>query len=308
MTYADLKQEIFDLGFETEADFNEQKSIIFNSINRAMREITNRFPLIGEYKIAQNPIQNLLSNPLQNQDVKHYDGKNAITYSASGAKSLYFECSGTGKLVITDDNGERTVELASANDGIKPFKAYREFVNGNITLTFNGDYSYDIKNIAVYGELFSDILSDIPAYKQNVYYDFKELTAVNGIPVFIEFMPDPIFEGNFTDGKAYRKTQDYEIQKRHILVLNGFEKGQFTVFYKRNFVPFTETTAEDCTIEIDYDRQHLIALLASWYIWKDEEPTIAGECRNDYEDYMAQLLQATSPKVAQQEFVNAKGW
>jgi hypothetical protein len=183
MTLADLKRQILNLGFETADSYDEEPTILIDSINRAMREITNIFPIIGSYKIAQYPLENLLGGSYPYMDAQHYDGKSPLKYSASGCKSLYFEYTGNVTLEIQDDDGTRSVALT----GGKSFNEYRAFVNGNVILTFSGPFSYDIKNIALYGEKYSDDLTDVPAYRRYVRYDFRELTRENGVPVFIDF-------------------------------------------------------------------------------------------------------------------------
>lgn len=146
MTWAEVKRQVLNLGFETAGSYDEEPTILMDAVNRAMREITNVFPLIGSYKIAQSPLENLLGGRYPHMDVRHYNGVVPITYTASGCKSLYFEHTGEVTLEIKDDNGTSTVNLA----GTRAFQAYRAFVDGAVTLTFSGPYSYDIKNIALY--------------------------------------------------------------------------------------------------------------------------------------------------------------
>ncbi len=293
MTYKDLKRQIFNLGFEDSSTYDEEPSIIPDAINLAMRDITNIFPLIDKYEIAQYPLKSLLSSPLYNQDIKHYDGIVPVKYSATGAKSLYFECSGTGTLTITDNNGTRVIELASD----RAYKEYREFVSGNVTLTFGGNYSYDIKNIAVYGELYSDKLEDIPAYRQYVRYDFRELTKQDGRYVFIDFL-DKVQEGNYSDGFSYKHIQDFQREQPWTIILNGFEKVQYTIFYKKTFVLFDVATQDSFEIELPFDQQHLLPLLSAYYIWLDDDMAKAIMYYNKYEESRNVLLGNVKDTVA----------
>lgn len=299
MTYAELKRQILNLGFETADTYDEEPTIMVDAINRSMREITNVFPLIGSYKIAQNPLPSLLPSPKENMDAKHYDGVTPIQYATTGAKALYFECSGTGTLTINENGLDRIVAL----DSNRAFKEYREFVSGTVTLTFSGPFSYDIKNIAVYGEKYSTELADIPAYRRYVRYDFKALTAVDGVPVFIDFL-DKVQEGD----DSYLSIKDFQTEKRHVLVLDGLEKAEYTIFYRKNFVPFTSSRSDAYEVELDYDKEHLLPLLAAWYVWADDEPTKAAKCKNDYEDYAESLLKEANPQTAQEAFSNDLGW
>lgn len=303
MTYEELRKQILNLGFETADTYDEDPTIITDAINRAMREITNMFPLIGKYKIAQNPLTNLLDSQRQNMDIRHYDGKASLKFTATGARSIYFECSGTGTLTIQDDDGERSIALI----GKRAFQDYRAFVKGSVTLTFGGPYSYDIKNVAVYGEAYSDQLTDIPPYRQYVRYDFKALTAVNGAPVFIDFL-DKVQEGDYSSGNSYVSIKDFQVEQRHILLLDGLKKVEYTVFFRKNFTQFTANTPSTFVIELDSDKEHLLPLLAAWYVWADDEPTKAAKWKNDYEDFTALLLNTAKPQTAQVAFLNELGW
>jgi len=236
-------------------------------------------------------------------DVKHYDGKNPLQYAASGAKSLYFEYTGTVTLAIKDDAGTRTVTL----NGGRSFQDHREFVTGNVTMTFSGLYSYDIKNIAVYGESYSDVLSDIPAYRKHIRYDFRKLTAQDGKDVFIDFL-DQVMEGDYASGETYVSMKGFQVEKRHILVLDGTKKAEYTIFYKKNFTPITAATPDDFEFELDYDKEPLLPLLAAWYVWADDDPNKASIYKNDYEDLAAQLLSLATPDTATEAFVNDLGW
>lgn len=303
MTYAELKRQILNLGFETAETYEEEPSIMVDAINRAMREITNQFPLIGKYKIAQNPLPNLLPSPREGLNVKHYDGTTPLTFCASGAKALYFECSGTGELRIKDDLGERSMNLASS----RAFKEYRAFVSGEVRLTFLGPFSYDIQNIALYGEVYSAELKDIPPHRKFVRYDFRELTAQNGTPVFIDFL-DKVEEGEASSGKSYRSIKDFQTEERYVLLLNGFEQAEYTIFYRKNFTQFTLDTKPTFEVELDADKEHLLSLLAAWYVWAEDEPNKATRWRNDYEAFAAARLQAPKVQTAQAPFFNDLGW
>lgn len=50
MTFAEVKSELINLGFES--SYEEAPSLLTDSINRAMQDITSRFPLIGRCEIT----------------------------------------------------------------------------------------------------------------------------------------------------------------------------------------------------------------------------------------------------------------
>lgn len=302
MTYLELKRKILNLGFETDETYQEEPTIMIDAINSAMRYIANIAPIISKYQIAQYPLKNLLIGT-SDTDAKHYNGLIPLVYSAENAKSLYFECSGQGELTITDDNGTRVIIL----DSLKAFKEYREFVKGKVNLSFAGNYSYDIKNIAVYGERFSDKIEDIPSYREYIRYNLKELTAVNNIPVFVDFV-EIIKESNTTNDETYVNIKNFKIEQNCILVLDGMDKAEYSVFYKRNFILFTEETSDDFLIELDFEIENALPFLAAWYVFRDDEESKAVDWKNEAEDILARYAQKKNLTTVESAFINELGW
>ncbi len=293
MNYGYIKEELFNLAFETKEEYSEKFTIVTQALNRAIQTICNEVrPILGKYQISQYPLKNLIENATN----KHYNGE-PFTFTATGAKSYYFECDGTGMATITDDAGSTTLNMFSS----RQFKEYKGFCNGNVTITFSGFYSYNVKNIAIYGEKVSASVNDIPPYKQNVYYDFEELTKENGRAVFMGFA-DKVQEG--TDG-SYRPITDFKVQGRSTLILDGFKECQYTVFYKKLPTPITSATPDTFEMELDADLHILIPLLAAFYVWQDDSKTLAAMYYNDYEAKRNAILGKESKVVA---IVNGGDW
>lgn len=134
-------------------------------------------------------------------------------------------------------------------------------------------------------------------------YDFEELTrGADGTAVFIDFLE------LVTEDGEYKKTRNFTVEQRHVLVLDGLKKINGTVFYKKNFTPFTPQTAGDRKIKLDYDKEFLLPLLAAWYVWRDDERSKASECKNEYEDGVERLLSVAKPDTAEEKFINSLGW
>ncbi len=303
MTYKELKTQILNLGFETTLNYTNEPTVMTDAINRAMREITNLFPLVGEYHIVQYPLCNLLGEDSVYMDTRHYNGKTPLVFGASNVKAFYFEYAGSGTLTIDDDTGTRQISLTES----KQFMPYKDFAVGKVTLTLEGAYSYDIRNIALYGEVFSEEKEDIPAYGKWMRYDMKALTMADGKPQFIDFL-DKVQEGDVSTGERYIKLHDFKIEKRHVLVLEGRTPAQYTIFYKKDFQIFSMETPDNFEIELDADKVHLLPLLAAWYVWAEEEPAFAAHCRNDYEQYATRLLMQKKDNPVREAFCNEMGW
>lgn len=277
-----IKDEIYNLNYETKEDYSEKPSVITQAINRAIQRICNEVkPILGKFVISQFPFESLLPNPLYNLDMKHYSGE-PIVFSADGAKSYYFECDGTGQATIKDDAGSVAVTMTSNRE----FKAYKGFCNGNVTITFSGDFSYNIRNVAVYGEKLSADVKDIPPYTRNVYYDFKEITKEDGKIVFDGFADEMVRD----DNADIKPISDFKVMGRDTLVLNGFEKCQFSVYYKKKPTTIAESTPDDFEMELDNNIQVLLPVLASFYVWNDDNLQRATQYYNDYEAMRNMIL------------------
>lgn len=277
-----IKEEIYNLNYETKEDYSEKPSVITQAINRAVQRICNEVkPILGKYVISQYPLDSLLQNPTANLEAQHYSGK-PIVFSASGAKSYYFECDGTGQATIKDD----TATVAVTMTGNREFKVYKGFCSGNVTITFSGDFSYNIRNVAVYGEKLSADVKDIPPYTRNVYYDFKELTKEDGKVVFDGFADEMTRD----DNTEIKPISNFQMVGRDTLVLNGFDTCQFTVYYKKKPTTITESTPDDFEIELDNHIQCLVPVLASFYVWNDDNLQRATQYYNDYEEMRNMIL------------------
>ena len=68
----------------------------------------------------------------------------------------------------------------------------------------------------------------------------------------------------------------------------------------------TDQTPDGYELEFEADAAELIPLLASFYLWQDEDERKAVRYRNDYEDLKAQLL-ASRAGTAAARVVDA-GW
>lgn len=112
-----------------------------------------------------------------------------------------------------------------------------------------------------------------------LYYDMEELTKTeDGRKTFIDFDKVPVFYGD----KVYTRFNDYEIENNS-LIIDGSISGKFRVFYKKEHPKFTVDTPDDAEIEVPLKAHYLIPLLASYYIWLDDDQVKAVYYYNEYE-------------------------
>lgn len=316
MTWGEIKTKITGLGFEKINAYSKNQQLYIDGVNRAIAEIASTFrPILGRYLISQYPIPNLLSQPLYKMDIVQY-ALTPLSYTASGVKAYYFECDGNGFATLS--NGDEVVEIQELESN-RQFKAYKGFVDGDVTLTFSGKYTYNIRNVALYGMTYSDNENDIPPYSQDHFHDMLELTKIMGDPeaipptqdqyTFADFALDkPVMQGSFSSSNTYKKVEDYDIIQRRYIRLNAFEVGQFEVWYKKRPIPITKFTADDYEIELDFEVQELVPILSAHYIWLDSDERIAMQYLNRYLELKA-TIEVKSPELSQvTEFDNALGW
>lgn len=179
---------------------------------------------------------------------------------------------------------------------------YQELINEIRDLGFSDDS--EIEEFAEAGLLYSAINRAITRINLELYpiiekYEFDisdddtgylYITMTDIDDLFLDFADMPVlFE---RDGaNFYTKFGDYEIEADNTLVINADKnKGSFRVFYKVAHDTFTGKTAqlkEDLPLQLKV--HHLVPLLASYYVWNEDDPTKAAQYLNLFESEKAEL-------------------
>lgn len=179
---------------------------------------------------------------------------------------------------------------------------YQELINEIRDLGFSDDS--EIEEFAEAGLLYSAINRAITRINLELYpiiekYEFDisdddtgylYITMTDIDDLFLDFADMPVlFE---RDGaNFYTKFGDYEIESDDTLVINADKnKGSFRVFYKVAHDTFTGKTSqlkEDLPLQLKV--HHLVPLLASYYVWNEDEPTKAAQYLNLFESEKAEL-------------------
>ena len=179
---------------------------------------------------------------------------------------------------------------------------YQELINEIRDLGFSDDS--EIEEFAEAGLLFSTINRAITRINLELYpiiekYEFDisdndtgylYITMTDIDDMFLDFADTPVlFERDGAD--FYTKFADYEIEADNTLVINADKnKGSFRVFYKVAHDTFTGKTSqlkEDLPLQLKV--HHLVPLLASYYVWNEDEPTKAAQYLNLFESEKAEL-------------------
>lgn len=179
---------------------------------------------------------------------------------------------------------------------------YQELINEIRDLGFSDDS--EIEEFAEAGLLYSAINRAITRINLELYpiiekYEFDisdddtgylYITMTDIDDLFLDFADTPVlFERDGAD--FYTKFADYEIEADNTLVINADKnKGSFRVFYKVAHDTFTGKTSqlkEDLPLQLKV--HHLVPLLASYYVWNEDEPTKAAQYLNLFESEKSEL-------------------
>lgn len=179
---------------------------------------------------------------------------------------------------------------------------YQELINEIRDLGFSDDS--EIEEFAEAGLLYSAINRAITRINLELYpiiekYEFDisdddtgylYITMTDIDDLFLDFADTPVlFERDGAD--FYTKFADYEIEADNTLVINADKnKGSFRVFYKVAHDTFTGKASqlkEDLPLKLKV--HHLVPLLASYYVWNEDEPTKAAQYLNLFESEKAEL-------------------
>lgn len=303
MNISQLYQSVAQLGFE---DSLESDVRFFLSANRALLQLAVLRPSTRTLLVHHAPPRNLLSV----QSFTPLEKTHELCFEASGVKSYYFECDGTGDAYIEEyEPRSRTwqtigiVPLTGGN-GFVPYRGFikREgsFTEGKVRLRFTGEYLYFVKNVALYGNLYSAKESDIPAFEPYVRYDVSAM-----VKDFLALDSPPILKGE-RNAHLY---DDYEIENDRVILLPRDCPGLYKVIYQHRPAELLNVAggANDTTeIDLDEDLCALLPLLVAAFIWADDEPQKAEYYLSIYRERAA--LVVNSKKNNEPVPYRTNGW
>lgn len=122
-----------------------------------------------------------------------------------------------------------------------------------------------------------------------IYIDMLEVDES-----FLDFADTPVlFERDGTS--YYKKFADYDIEMGRTVVINADEyKGKFRIFYKVAHETFTlEDEMLEEELPLPLRAHHLVPLLASFYVWEEDDPSRATQYYNIYEQRAQEVVSST---------------
>lgn len=279
-----LKEDVKRLMF---VDSIESEEAFFCAVNRAVFRTRSAFPKKKRVKTVNYPLQNVLCE--KPETVYRISGEK--TFYGEDVASYYFEGEGMGKADFYYFNAEKSVDdyellLSVEINSPRVFKKYRGFVKrfgafarGKFKVVLHGDYTFAVKNFALYDSLLSPEESDIPDFCEKAEIKLEKATECVGkeqgaLSVRSDFLSlsEPI---RLIDG-GKRTEIPYELVGKRLFVSRE-DVGEIEIVYVA--VPETCGVASGEEDEVDFPDE--VAPFASYLVaanlMLEEDPEISAE-------------------------------
>ena len=277
MTLNELKNDVARLGFES---YVEDEECFIASANRALSLIYVDRPVS---KVARINLRGPRVGAVH-EFIEHLSG-DVITIPISG-KSLSFRSYGKGTCVIKDSSGSSTIPL------IQNGQLTRQFIYGEGTITFSGDYYFTVSSLAVYLDLLSDKAVDIPEY--GPYLELSPDDYCGGFRSFVGYPTD-------SNGK---KIDEIKLMDGRILAPFDY-RGELYLTYYRTPTPINSTDTVSA-IDVSDECAPLLPLLTASFLWLDDDAAKAQYYMSLYRDLVANVKRYSNNKI--DTAYSTEGW
>lgn len=278
MTLNDLKDEISALGFEQEISID--KNLIF-AIKRAMSTVYTERGVYRTFFIEHRPIMPTLIC----KNITHV-ANTSENFNIKGRAYSFTVC-GTGSFAI-EENGVRTEHSFSS-----PLYLWRGFISGNAKLSFFGEFSFDVFNIAVFDTVRSGREEDLFAYGEPFEYRLSDIRED-----FHSFASLPTDE--------YDREIVGAVLSTDTLIIPWGYRGRINLTYKAA-APKIRTDSPDEDIGVSKEVEHLIALLTASYYWADDAPDKAEYYLALYKDALESVKRFDTRRLGG-GYCDVTGW
>lgn len=277
MTLNELKTDVAMLGFE---NYVENEDCFIASLNRALNLLYVDRPVSKTMTLS-------FSAPhitFKKDFIEHHCGEN-ITYAIKG-RSLSFRTTGNGECIIRDKSGSSLIYLNKKNQLTKVH------IISEGSITFRGDFYYTISNLAVFDDVTSMNVPDIPEYtprKEIAPSDYSDdFRSFAGLPCDAE--GNPVGEAILRDGRI---SMPFE-----------FTGDLYLTYYR---LP-NKVTADDPNARIDVSDECavLLPLLTASFMWLDDDAGKAQYYMSLYRDAIANIKRFSTIRINTEYRTN--GW
>ncbi len=277
MTYKDLCNSVASLGFEKGISDSDA---FLCAVHRAITTIYTE-------KEARSTLEIYQSAHLPSEIIPDFvhTGSGVEAFSLN-VRAVCFKTDGIGEYLIHDDMEERRVSFGREE------KVHKELLVGASTLSFVGDYTYSVFDIALYDVLFGPDKSDVPELNTYREYDLRKLCSDYLCPIL-------------------NPCDEYGITIPNTFVFDGILKvpasytGKIRLTYKRG--PVLPSGDYDEPISLPSGCEHLLGLLCASYFWLDDDEEKASYYMSLYREGMLASRRFTRSAL-DTSYTDTNGW
>lgn len=277
MTLNELKTDVAQLGFER---YVEDEDCFIASANRALSIIYVDRPVSKSAVIFfRGPRINMAK-----EFIEHRSGE-TVTIPFTG-KAISFRTSGNGSCVIRDSTGASSIPLSGEGQLV------RQFVYGEASVTFSGDCYFTVSNLAVFDDVLSDKITDIPEYSP-----IREIDPQDYCDDFRAFCTQPC-------DKNGNVISSLQLVDGRILAPYDY-RGELYLTYYRKPREIDKSRPHEL-IDISGECSPMLPLLTAAFMWLDDDAGKAQYYMSLYRDLVANTKRYSSNKIDTVYRVN--GW
>ena len=273
-----LFEDVLALGFE---DHGEITPEFIYAARRAQRILSLEWGRESYGSILAAGIDTVYTVPL----TKHHPS-DVITYNAGKANAYSFKVGGKGEYSTASSLGRKVYSFDS------PLLVCRGFIAEGGTLTFEGNGSFAISDLAFFRMPDGAAEDEIPVYSQRIE---------RHIPDFIgDYL---VATAAPTDADGY-KINGASISGE-VLHLPSDYVGEVRIRYRKRPAPIDPESNE--AIDVPAVCEHLLPLLTSAYLWLDDSPDKSQYYMKLYREESLNLKMRVSLSVGD-GYKNVTGW
>lgn len=244
----------------------------------------------GVKHISQNPIPNLLPNPLYQFDVQQHLSIDLVDMCAKGAKAYCFKMDNVGTAVIEEQVNNVWVDLpipVTINNSTPKgeYTLYKGFIiasniNNNVRIRFTGSYPFNVRDKALFAYSFPTV-NDIPTYEKHVKYT----------------MPDNFYLLNKVVNKGNsmlrQNTVDWEWESDNVIAVNYHLIGEIDVHYYEYPDSIPSNVADSYEFQLKPDGFFAMCVGVAYELLKDD-PINKSVSKDLYAVYQSKLANMTN--------------
>ncbi len=280
MTLDDLELRVAILGNNSPIT---SETLFLESVNRALRRLHNDIVIPKEVRIAARNVK-----PISYHKEIYCKNGQFMEFPLNGAAySMRFL--GSGKYMITDGGVTNTYSVDSQQEA----KLIKGFMTFGGKISFWGSFSFTVYDFAVYGEMLSPNVRDIPEYGSRRVFDLKAMYGD-----FMSFISPP------TD-KHGKPIPSCVLREGRLELDSDFE-GEIILSYRR--LP-TEVFSSIATLYIDVPDEylHLFSLLVAAYYWYYTDESLSKYYESLYEEGVESTKKSIYGSI-NSAYIDTNGW